>query len=102
MVLYKWDIPRYIVSSMEGWNMQNAVREYDAKLDTKHRITLRSVLFDYYHVSEYDDGRIVLEPRELTVPFKVSSNTLKMMDEAIHNLKDGKASDAIDLSEFTE
>ena len=43
--------------------MQDTVREYDAKLDTKKRVTLRSVLFDYYHVTEYADGRIVMEPR---------------------------------------
>lgn len=82
--------------------MQNAIREYDAKLDTKHRLTLRSVLFEYYHVSEYEDGRILLEPRELTAPFTVSANTLAMMDTAVQNMKAGKVSDAIDLSEFAE
>jgi hypothetical protein len=82
--------------------MQNAIREYDAKLDTKRRLTLRSVLFEYYHVSEYEDGRILLEPRELTAPFTVSANTLAMMDTAVQNMKAGKVSDAIDLSEFAE
>ncbi len=82
--------------------MQNAIREYDAKLDSKKRLTLRSVLFEYYHVSEYDDGRIILEPRELSAPFQVSANTLAMMDESIRNLKAGKVSDTIDLSEFAE
>ena len=82
--------------------MQNAIREYDAKLDAKKRITLRSVLFEYYHVSEYDDGRILLEPRELSAPFQVSANTLAMMDKSIQNLKTGKVSDAIDVSEFAE
>ena len=82
--------------------MQNAIREYDARLDAKRRLTLRSVLFEYYHVSEYEDGRILLEPRELTVPFQVSANTLAMMDEAVQNIKEGKVSDAIDLSEFED
>ena len=82
--------------------MQSVVREYDAKLDTKKRITLRSGNFEYYHVSEYDDGRIVLEPRELSVPFQVSANTLAMMDASMRNMKEGKVSDAIDLSEFEE
>ena len=82
--------------------MQNAIREYDAKLDSKKRLTLRSVLFEYYHVSEYDDGRIILESRELSAPFQVSANTLAMMDESIRNLKAGKVSDTIDLSEFAE
>lgn len=80
--------------------MPAAIKEYDAKLDTKRRITLRNVHFEYYHVSEYDDGKIVLEPRELTAPFQVSANTLGMMDSAIQNMKAGKVSDEIDLSEF--
>ena len=82
--------------------MQNAVREYDARLDAKKRITLRSGLCEYYHVSELNNGTIILEPRELTVPFQVSANTLKMMDASIQNVKAGNVSDAIDLSEFEE
>ena len=79
-----------------------AVKEYDAKLDSKKRLTLRSGGFEYYHVSEYGDGRIVLEPRVLASPFQVSANTLDMMDEAVRNVKDGKASEAVDLSDFAE
>ncbi len=80
--------------------MEAVLREYDAHVDTKKRLTLRSALFEYYHVSELTDGRIVLEPRELTVPFSVSANTLKMMDTAVENFKAGKVSEEIDLSEF--
>ena len=78
------------------------LKSYDAKIDSKKRITLRNALFEYFHVREYDDGRIILEPRELTVPFSVSSNTLHMMDQSIANLKTGTVSAAIDLSEFEE
>lgn len=80
--------------------MDTLLREYDAHVDSKKRLTLRSALFEYYHVSELADGRIVLEPRELTVPFSVSANTLKMMDTAVENFKAGKVSEEIDLSEF--
>ena len=80
--------------------MQNTIREYDAKLDAKNRLTLRNVLFEFYHVSEFADGRIMLEPRELTAPFQISENTLAMMDTAVQNIKAGKGSDAVDLSEF--
>lgn len=80
--------------------METLLREYDAHVDSKKRLTLRSALFEYYHVSELADGRIVLEPRELTVPFSVSANTLKMMDTAVENFKAGKVSEEIDLSEF--
>lgn len=76
----------------------NAIRSYDAKIDSKKRITLRNSLFEYFHVEEYDDGTIVLEPRELAKPFSVSANTLAMMDSSIENLKNGMVSDPIDLS----
>lgn len=85
-----------------GDYMAEAIKSYDAKIDSKKRITLRNALFEYFHVQEYDDGRIVLEPRELTVPFSVSTNTLNMMDQSVASLKTGKVSEAIDLSEFEE
>ena len=78
----------------------NAVKTYDAKIDVKKRITLRNSRFDYYHVKEFEDGRIMLEPRELVAPFEVSQATLSMMDSAIANLKKGKVSKPVDLSEF--
>ena len=82
--------------------MGNPIREYDAKLDSKKRLTLRSVLFEYYHVSEFEDGTIILEPRELKAPFQVSANTLSMMDQSMKNLKNGKVSKALDISEFED
>lgn len=82
--------------------MQDIVKEYDTKLDAKSRITVRSRLFEYYHVTEYSDGRILMEPRELTVPFQISANTLAMMDASVRNLQEGVVSDTLDLSEFGE
>ena len=82
--------------------MESSVREYDAKLDSKKRLTLREANFEYYHVSVLPDQRIILEPRILTAPFSVSANTLKMMDQSVENLKKGNVSPAIDLSEFME
>ena len=82
--------------------MESTIREYDAKLDSKKRLTLRDAGFEYYHVSVLPDQRIVLEPRVLTKPFEVSANTLKMMDASVENMKDGKVSPALDLSEFEE
>ncbi|MCX7038345.1 MAG: hypothetical protein NT005_04340 [Spirochaetes bacterium] len=74
------------------------VSEYDAKIDVKKRLTLRGARYGHYHVMEYKDGRIVLEPRELVNPFAVSRRTLKMMDRSMANLKRGVVSDPIDLS----
>ena len=82
--------------------MESIIREYDAKLDSKKRLTLRDAGFEYYHVSVLPDQRIVLEPRVLTKPFEVSANTLKMMDASVENMKNGKVSPAPDLSEFEE
>ena len=77
-----------------------AVKTYDAKIDMKKRITLRNSKYDYYHVKEFSDGRIVLEPRELVPPLEVSQATLSMMDSAVANLKKGKVSKPVDLTEF--
>ena len=80
--------------------MQATIREYDAKLDSKKRLTLRSTKFDYYHVQEMENGIIILEPRELTAPLQISSNTLSMMDQSIENLRAGRISEPIDLEAF--
>ena len=77
-----------------------AVREYDAKLDSKRRLTLRGSPFDYYHVAEMKNGTIVLEPRELTEPFQISANTLAMIDRSVANMKQGIVGESVDLSEF--
>lgn len=78
-----------------------AIKEYDARIDTKKRVTIRGAKYDNYRVLEYSDGTIVLEPRVLVAPFEVSRNTLEMMDSAITNIKKGKASSPVDLSSFS-
>ncbi|MBQ3687290.1 MAG: hypothetical protein II932_05620 [Treponema sp.] len=77
-----------------------AVRSYDTKIDVKKRITLRSSKYEYNHVEEFEDGRIVLEPRELVAPFEIQAETFSMMDSAVENLKNGMVSEPVDLSEF--
>ena len=77
-----------------------AVRVYDAKVDSKKRITLRNAKYEYYNVKEMENGTLVLEPRELSVPFSVSELTLQMMDSAMENLKNGIVSEPVDLSAF--
>jgi hypothetical protein len=77
-------------------------KEYEARIDTKKRVTLRGARYDHYHVQEYADGHIVLEPRELVAPFEISKRTLAAMDESMKNLKKGKASKPVDLSAFAD
>lgn len=38
------------------------VKSCDTKIDSKKRITLRNALYEYFHIEEYADGRILLEP----------------------------------------
>lgn len=73
------------------------VKEYEAKLDSKHRITIRGSEFQYFRVKQYGDGHLELLPRVLVDPKEISKNTLQMMDESIKNLKNGKVSETIDL-----
>ena len=81
--------------------MEAAIRtNYNAHLDAKKRLTLRGASHEYYNVKEYDNGCIVLEPRELTVPESISARTLEDMDRAISNFKMGEVSPAVDLSDF--
>ena len=75
-------------------------KEYTTHIDNKKRITLRGARYQYYNVKEYDNGCILLEPRELTVPKDISSQTLADMDKAISNIKKGKVSPKVDLSDF--
>ena len=78
-----------------------AVKDYTVHIDSKKRITLRGAIYQYYNVKEYDNGCIVLEPRELTVPNSISAQTLEEMDRAISNFKIGDVSPAINLSDFS-
>ena len=82
--------------------MSELVREYDAKIDSKKRITLKESLFEYFHIKQYKDGRVLLEPRILTEPSTISNKTMRMMDNSIKNYRKGKVSKAINLSEFED
>lgn len=77
-----------------------ALKDYTVHIDSKKRITLRGAAYEYYNVKEYENGCIILEPRELSVPDSISAKTLKDMDKAIANFKQGNASQVIDLSDF--
>lgn len=83
-----------------GVKIMTAVKDYTVHIDSKKRITLRGALYQYYNVKEYDNGCIMLEPRELTVPESISARTLEDMDKAIRNFKMENVSETIDLSDF--
>ena len=77
-----------------------AVKNYDVHIDSKKRVTLRGARYQYYNVREYDNGCIMLEPRELTIPEEISARTLTSMDQGVRNFKLGQVSDPVDLSDF--
>ena len=70
------------------------IKEYDARLDNKRRITIRS--------SEYSDGHLELQPRILVDPEEISLNTLKMMDKSIENIKKGNVSNPVKPDSFNQ
>jgi hypothetical protein len=78
--------------------MEPIRKEYDARVDSKKRITLREPVAGYYHVTERGDGTIELSPRVLVHPDEVSVRTLSMVDQSVANLKKGTASSAVDLN----
>lgn len=80
--------------------MAHAIKEYDARLDSKKRITLRGAQTMFYRVREKRDGTIELSPRVLVHPDEISAKTLATMDQSVANLKKGKASKAVDFDEL--
>ena len=77
--------------------MATATLTYDAKMDSKKRVTLRGAKYEYYNVQEMDDGSVILSPRVLVSPFEVSEKTLKTMDDSMENFKAGNVSKPIKL-----
>lgn len=82
--------------------MAQTTKEYDARLDSKKRITLRGAQTMYYRVREKKDGTIELSPRVLVHPDEISKNTLSMLDSSVEQLKKGKVSKPVDLTELNE
>ncbi len=73
---------------------------YDATADAKNRISLRGAKAKYFHVQALSNGSYLLEPRVLVPPDCVSERTLKMLGHSVGNLKKGRASAPIDLSDY--
>jgi len=78
------------------------LKEYDTTLDSKHRITVRSVhnLYKNYHVRVFNDGRILMDPRVLVDPKYISKRTLRMMDRAMMNFAKGAVNEPVDTEEM--
>lgn len=82
--------------------MAKVIAEYDVKRDDRKRITLRGPRYEYYHATEYADGRVLLEPRELRIPDTISRRTWNDIDEGIRNLEQGRVGDEFELGELQD
>ena len=80
--------------------MVKAKKEYDTKLDSKNRLTVREPSYGYFNVSEFDDGTILLKPRVLVDPETISKSALKMIDNSINNFKTKKVSKKVDVEKY--
>lgn len=78
------------------------IAEYDVKRDARKRVTLRASPYDYYHATEYADGSVVLEPRELRVPDSIFRRTLEDIYAAVRNLDVRVVGEEFDLSEVQD
>ncbi|HEY6171944.1 MAG TPA: hypothetical protein VIX80_06785 [Candidatus Kapabacteria bacterium] len=72
---------------------------YDAKLDGKRRIVIRSAQYEHYSVYEREDGSVILVPKVL-VDVPLSNETLALIGSSIKNFKKGKVSEAIDIDKY--
>ncbi len=70
------------------------LREYDARLDSRKRLTIRDAGYEHYHVKEFEDGTVVLEPRVLVAPNLVTAKTLRDA-EAGRNVKTFDSADEL-------
>lgn len=72
-------------------------KDYDAKLDNKRRVTIRDAQTEFYHVTEYEDGTVKLEPRVL-----ISPEMLEQIDAAVKRHKAGHKGNQLDLSKLPD
>lgn len=78
--------------------MQTIIKQYDAKVDSKKRITLRDAKYDYYSVTTYDDGSVSLEPKMLVSNKTISTEQILKTVEVIRKqaIENGTANMTLD------
>ena len=77
----------------------STLKEYDAHVDAKKRVTLRGENPKFYRVLHRKDGTVLLKPGTLVNELP-SERTLRGMDEAMKNLRAGKRSKPEDLKKL--
>ena len=72
-------------------------KNYGAKLDAMRRLTIRNASTEFYHVTEYEDGTVKLEPRVL-----VSPDMLKQIDADVERHKAGHKGTKLNWSKLPD
>ncbi len=65
--------------------VKQIVKQYDARLDKKKRLTIRGAPFNFYHVNEFSDGTLLLKPQTRIDSDEISENTLRIIDLSMEN-----------------
>ena len=75
------------------------LKEYNARVDAKKRVTIRGAEHEYFRVAHLRDGTIVLKPRVLK-DAPVSASTLRCVAKSLASMKAGKRSKPVDLKKL--
>ena len=86
-----WDIPSMPTAA--------ALQEYDARVDSKKRVTIRGAGHEFFRVTHRPDGTILLKPRVLQ-DAPISPRTLACIAKSMASLKAGKRSKPVDLKKL--
>jgi len=71
--------------------------EYDVTLDAKRRLTIRNATTDHFHVTEYKDGSVRLEPYE-----SISPEMLRQIESGVKRHKAGEKGRKLDWDRLPE
>ena len=77
-----------------------ALKEYDAHVDAKKRVTIRGVTHQFVRVVHRKDGTILLKPRILVDANPIPERTLRCIEKSLANMKAGKRSKPVDLKQL--
>jgi hypothetical protein len=82
---------------------EKVVREYDAKLDSKHRCAIHGIpAFNRYHIKVFKNGRIEMTPRILVAPEEHSENSIKINNDSMKNQKKSEINTTVNIVKYQE
>lgn len=77
-----------------------ALKEYDACVDAKKRVILRSARHQVFRVFHQADGTILLKPRMPEDAAAIPRKTLRCIAKSVASAKAGKRSKPVDLKKL--